>query len=281
MQPLRALVPAVKELLFRMVDRHPAILNDWVTPSWSLGTVRDGKVSLLEGALRAVDEQGATVAEFPVEEYDRHLVESVLDWSYMKQVHFSHKGAAHEYRVGPLARINAVGTYGTDWADREYAAFREQFGAPCHATVLQSYAKLIELIWAVEYAGTVLDNPLIHGETRVPVTFGGGRGVGHVEVPRGTLIHDYEIDGNGIIRAANLIVATQQNYTLINRTVRQAAESHVIGRTDDAALLNAIEFGIRCYDPCLSCATHAVGQMPLEVVITRERSVMKSLRRGN
>jgi F420-non-reducing hydrogenase large subunit len=281
MQLLRELVPAVKELLFRMVDRHPAILNDWVTPSWSLGTVRDGKVSLLEGALRAVDEQGATVAEFPVEEYDRHLVESVLDWSYMKQVHFSHGGEAHEYRVGPLARINAVGAYGTEWADREYAAFREQFGAPNHATVLQSYAKLIELIWAVEYAGTVLDNPLIHGETRVPVKFGGGRGVGHVEAPRGTLIHDYEIDGNGIIRAANLIVATQQNYTLINRTVRQAAESHVIGRTDDAALLNAIEFGIRCYDPCLSCATHAVGQMPLAVVITRGRSVLKSLRRGN
>ena len=281
MQLLRELAPAVKELLFRMIERHPAMLNDWVTPSWSLGTLRDGKVSLLEGTLRAVDEQGGTVAEFPVQEYDRYLTESVLDWSYMKQVHFSHGGEGHEYRVGPLARINAVGRYGTEWADREYAAFREQFGAPCHATVLQSYARLIELIWAVEYAGTVLDNPLIHGETRVPVKFGGGRGVGHVEAPRGTLIHDYEIDGNGIIRAANLIVATQQNYTLINRTVRQAAESHVIGRTDDAALLNAIEFGIRCYDPCLSCATHAVGRMPLEVVITRGRSVLKSLRRGN
>ncbi len=131
----------------------------------------------------------------------------------------------------------------------------------------------------MERAGSILGDPLLHGETRVPVKFTGGRGVGHAEAPRGTLIHDYEIDENGIIRAANLIVATQQNYTLINRTVRQAAESHVIGRTDDAALLNAIEFGIRCFDPCLSCATHAVGGMPLEVLITRGRSVVKSLRR--
>lgn len=281
MQLLQELVPAVKGLLFRLIDRHPAILNDWVTPSWSLGTVHDGTVSLLEGRLRAVNEQGALVAEFPVQEYDRHLVESVLDWSYMKQVHFSHGGGAQEYRVGPLARINAVARYGTEWADREYAAFREQFGAPCHATVLQSYAKLIELIWAVERAGSILGDPLLHGETRVPVTFTGSRGVGHAEAPRGTLIHDYEIDENGIIRGANLIVATQQNYTLINRTVRQAAESHVLGRTDDAALLNAIEFGIRCFDPCLSCATHAVGGMPLEVVITRGRSVVKMLRRGH
>jgi F420-non-reducing hydrogenase large subunit len=186
----------------------------------------------------------------------------------------------HPYRVGPLARINAVGTYGTELADQEYASFRQQFGTPCHATVLQSYAKLIELIWAAETAGNILDNPLIHGETRVPVTFRGGRGVGHAEAPRGTLIHDYDIDENGIVRAANLIVATQQNYTLINQTVTQAAQSHVLGRTDDQALLNAIEFGIRCYDPCLSCATHALGPLPLEVLVTRGGATVKTIRRG-
>jgi F420-non-reducing hydrogenase large subunit len=220
------------------------------------------------------------MAEFPVQEYDQHLVESVLDWSYMKQVHFRSGADQHEYRVGPLARINACGSYGTEWADREYASFREQFGAPCHSTVMQSYAKLIELVWAVENAASILDNPLVHGETRVPVKFAGGRGVGHSEAPRGTLIHDYEIDENGIVRAANLIVATQQNYTLINKTVMQAAESHVVGRTDDAALLNAIEFGIRCYDPCLSCATHALGPLPLEVAFTRGGAAVRTIRRG-
>ncbi len=277
---LKELAPAVKELLFRLVEKHPAILNDWVTPSWSLGTVRDNKVSLLAGNLRAIDAQGALMAEFPVQDYDQYLVESVLDWSYMKQVHFAHQGEMHPYRVGPLARINAVGTYGTELADQEYATFRQQFGTPCHATVLQSYAKLIELIWAAETADSILNNPLIHGETRVPVTFCGGRGVGHAEAPRGTLIHDYDIDENGIVRAANLIVATQQNYTLINQTVTQAAQSHVLGRTDDQALLNAIEFGIRCYDPCLSCATHALGPLPLEVLVTRGGATVKTIRRG-
>jgi len=277
---LKELAPAVKELLFRLVEKHPAILNDWVTPSWSLGTIRDNKLSLLEGNLRAIDEQGALMAEFPVQDYDQYLVESVLDWSYMKQVHFSSQEEMHAYRVGPLARINAAGAYGTEMADQEYAVFRQQFGTPCHATVLQSYAKLIELIWAAENAAGILDNPLVHGETRVPVTFRGGRGVGHSEAPRGTLIHDYEIDENGIVRAANLIVATQQNYTLINQTVTQAAQSHLLGKTDDTALLNAIEFGIRCYDPCLSCATHALGPLPLEVLVTRGGSTVKAIRRG-
>ena len=276
---LQELTPVVKQLLLTMVERHPAMMTEWITPSWSLGTVRDGKVSLVEGTLRAVDETGTVRAEFPVEEYDRYLVESVVDWSYMKQVSILHEGQPHEYRVGPLARINAVGAYGTEWAEREFAAFRELAGSPCHGTVFQSYAKLIELIWSVEYAAEIIRDARIFGETRVPVRFRGGRGVGHVEAPRGTLIHDYEIDENGIVRAANLIVATQQNYALINRTVMQAATSHVIGKTDDAALLNAIEFGIRCYDPCLSCATHALGAMPLEITVTRGGAAVRTIRR--
>jgi len=111
------------------------------------------------------------------------------------------------------------------------------------------------------------------------VTFKGGRGVGHVEAPRGTLIHDYEIDEKGIVRAANLIVATQQNYAIINRSIEQAAQSHVIGKSDDTALLNAVEFSIRCYDPCLSCATHAVGRMPLEIAFSRGGEIVNTIRR--
>jgi F420-non-reducing hydrogenase large subunit len=145
--------------------------------------------------------------------------------------------------------------------------------------VLQTYARLIELFYAAERAKQIIGIPAIHGETRVPVRFRGGRGVGHVEAPRGTLFHDYEIDENGIIRAANLIVATQQNYTLINRTIAQAAASHVIGKKDNNALMNAVEFGIRCYDPCLSCATHALGNMPLEITVTQGESVLQRIRR--
>lgn len=275
---LPTVVPAVKGLLLKVLDLHPAMLNDWIAPSWAVGTVLNDRVSLIEGNLRAIDETGATQAEFGVEDYHKYMVESVVEWSYMKKVHFNLNGL-HEYRVGPMARMNAMRKFGTEMADAEYAEFARLGGSPCHLTVFQTYAKLVETIWAIERADEILNDAAVWGETRVAVKFRGGRGVGHVEAPRGTLIHDYDIDDKGIIRAANLIVATQQNYAIINRSVEQAAQSHVIGKTDDAALLNAVEFSIRCYDPCLSCATHAVGQMPLEISITRGGETVKTIRR--
>jgi F420-non-reducing hydrogenase large subunit len=139
---------------------------------------------------------------------------------------------------------------------------------------------VIELIYVTERAKQLISDPAINGETRIPVKFRGGRGVGHVEAPRGMLIHDYEIDARGIIRSANLIVATQQNYAAINDTIAQAANDFVIGKTSDQALLNAVEFSIRCYDPCLSCATHAMGPMPLEIAISRNGSIERTVRRG-
>lgn len=275
---LPVVVPAVKGLLLNALDKHPAMLNDWVAPSWGLGTVLNDRVSLIEGQLRAIDETGATMIEFGVEDYDKYLVETVVEWSYMKKVHFNLDGL-HEYRVGPMARMNAMRHYGTEMADAELAEFVKLGGSPCHLTVFQTYAKLVEMIWAIERADEIINDQAIWGETRVPVTFKGGRGVGHVEAPRGTLIHDYEIDEKGIIRAANLIVATQQNYAIINRSIEQAAQSHVIGKSDDTALLNAVEFSIRCYDPCLSCATHAVGRMPMEIAITQGGETVKTIRR--
>ena len=277
---LPAVVPAVKGLLLNALDKHPVMLNDWVAPSWGLGTILNDRVSLIEGKLRAIDKNGATMIEFGVEDYDKYLVESVVEWSYMKKVHFNLDGL-HEYRVGPMARMNAMRHYGTELADAELAEFAKLGGSPCHLTVFQTYAKLVETIWAIERADEIINDAAVWGETRVPVKFNGGRGVGHVEAPRGTLIHDYEIDEKGIIRAANLIVATQQNYAIINRSIEQAVQSHVIGKTDEAVLLNAVEFSIRCYDPCLSCATHAVGLMPLEIVTTRGGKTVKTINRNN
>ena len=275
---LVTVVPAVKGLLLKALDQHPAMLKDWIVPSWSLATVQDERMSLIAGRLRAIDETGAVRLEFDVADYDKYLVESVVGWSYMKKVQLRLDGQ-HDYRVGPMARMNAVRRYGTELADAECAEMAKLGGSPCHLTVFQTYAKLVETIWAIERAHAILNDPNIHGETRVPALFRGGRGVGHVEAPRGTLIHDYEIDDRGIVRAANLIVATQQNYALINRSIEQAAQSHVIDRPDDSALLNAVEFGIRCYDPCLSCATHAVGAMPLEIAIRRGDAEARRIRR--
>ena len=275
----RELAPVVKQLVTTMLEKHPAMLSDWVTPSWSVGTVLDNRISLIEGTIRAVDEYGVTQVEFPVQDYDQYMVESVVDFSYMKRVGFRFGGTMHDYRVGPLARINAMQQFTTEWANREREEMIKLGGAPCHITLFQAYAKLVEMIWAVERAADILRDPAVNGETRVPVKFQGGRAVGHSEAPRGTLIHDYEIDENGIVRAANLIVATQQNYAIINRSIEQAATSHVIHRPNDQALLNAIEFSIRCYDPCLSCATHAVGSMPLEVAINRGGAAIRTIRR--
>ncbi|MBU5611637.1 Ni/Fe hydrogenase subunit alpha [Geomonas azotofigens] len=269
----------VKGLLHTSIDAHPAIASEWVVPVCSMGTVQDGKASLLAGDLRVVDEAGATRAEFGVTEYDRLLVESVVDYSYMKKVRVRLDGEPVEYRVGPMARMNVAGAYGTPLADAERAEFAKLAGSPCHGTVFQTYAKLVEIIWAVERAAAILADKKARGETRVPVRFTGSRGVGHVEAPRGTLIHDYLIDDRGIVREANLIVATQQNYSLINRSIEQSVRSHVLGRANDKALMNAVEFSIRCYDPCLSCATHALGRMPLEVEFRHEGETLRTIRR--
>lgn len=273
------LAPVVKQLVVTMLEKHPAMLTDWVAPSWSVGTVLDNRVSLIEGAIRVVDENGLLQVEFPVQDYDKYMVESVVDFSYMKRVGFKKDGLLHDYRVGPLARINAMQQFSTEWANREMEEMLKLGGYPCHITLFQAYAKLVEMIWAIERADDILRDPAVNGETRVPVKFQGGRAVGHSEAPRGTLIHDYEIDEDGIVRAANLIVATQQNYAIINRSIEHAAKSHVIGKSDDQALLNAIEFSIRCYDPCLSCATHAVGAMPMEISINRGGQTVKTIRR--
>ncbi len=281
---MQELAPVVKQLLLATVEKHPAMLTGWVVPSWGAGTVKEGRFSMLAGNIVAIDESGKQRLEFSTGDYDKYLSESVLDWSYMKPVRIRESldaGAAlHDYRVGPLARINVSGRYGTPWADRECDEFKALAGAPCHVTVFQAYAKLMETIWALERAAEIMRDPAVFGATRVPVKYRGGRGVGHVEAPRGTLIHDYEIDDQGIVRAANLIVATQQNYAIINRSIEQAAQSHVIGHSSDDALLNAVEFSIRCYDPCLSCATHAVGEMPLEISVRRAGELLRSIRRA-
>ncbi|MEI7892272.1 MAG: Ni/Fe hydrogenase subunit alpha [Myxococcales bacterium] len=268
-----------KTLLFKLTDRYPDLLTRWVNRTYSMGTVGpDGTLSFYDGLLRMVDENGIVVAEFPSHDYDKYLVEKTVAWSYMKPVYFRKDGATHPYRVHTLGRINAVDRTGTPRADAELAEFRRIYGRPCHLTVMHTYARLIEMIHVVERAQEILADPAIFGETRVPVRFTGSRGIGHVEAPRGSLFHDYTIDDKGIVRAANLIVATQQNCDAINTAIEHAAQSYVVGK-GDSALLNGIEFAIRCYDPCLACATHAVGAMPMEIEVRQANRVIHTVRR--
>lgn len=276
---VQKLAPVAKQLLVTQLEANPHLVTDFVVPAWNMGVVADGKVNFYDGPVRVTDDTGQQQIEFTAPDYNKYIVERALDWSYMKQVFFNFGGKEHLYRVGTLARINVADGMETPLAQAELETFRAAYGRTSHVTVMQIYARLIELIYACEKAKAIIEDPAIMGETRVPVKFSGGSGVGYVEAPRGTLYHDYTVDDRGIVRAANLVVATQQNYVAINTSILQAARRAVEKGTDDA-VLNAIEYTIRCYDPCLSCATHAVGQMDIEIELRQGNSLIRSYSRG-
>ena len=140
------LAVAAKDLLLRLIDQHPSLLSDWVIPSWHVGTVQDGKAAMLNGNLRAVDEKGKVRAEFPTGDYDKHLEETVVDWSYMKEVRILQGEDRFDYRVGPLARVNLSEGFGTEAADFELASLRKLGGDPCHAVAFQAYARVVEIL---------------------------------------------------------------------------------------------------------------------------------------
>jgi coenzyme F420-reducing hydrogenase alpha subunit len=270
----------IKTLLFRLFEDNPQLLANLNVPSWYLGTVQDdGMLNFYDGRLRAVDEQGDIKAEFSAEEHRQFLAERAVSNSYAKEVYFEAGGLEHMYRVGTLARLNVAEGLATPLAQAEFLEFRGNFGRPCHNAVLQMYAKLIELLYACERAEQLINNGALRGENRVPVRFTGGRGVAHIEAPRGTLIHDYEIDEQGVVRAANMIIATQQNTAAINKSLKEGANALVMN-CEDERMLNALEFVVRCYDPCLACSTHAIGRMALIVQVRRHGRILRELQRS-
>ncbi|MBN2719094.1 MAG: Ni/Fe hydrogenase subunit alpha [Deltaproteobacteria bacterium] len=271
------LAPLAKSLLLRQLDSQKALLDSWHGHGWYMGTVKDGALNFYDGQLAVADDAGKPVMRFESPEYDQHLHEATLKWSYMKPVTFHINDVDQSYRVGPLARVKCADRIETPLASAELDQMNKAFGAS-NATILYTYARLIELIYACENAKLLAADKRLQDIGRTPTQIQAGRAVAHVEAPRGTLIHDYDIDDDGIVRSANLLVATQQNYNGINESVTQAAQSHVEGK-DDNGLLNAVEFAIRCYDPCLSCATHAVGQMPLDIQVRQHGAVIRSVRR--
>ena len=173
------------------------------------------------------------------------------------------------YRVNTLARMNVVDKINTPLAQAELVAFRETFGRPAQATLLYHWARLIELLYSAERTMELLNDPEITStNTRLAVTPHAARGIGCVEAPRGTLIHDYTTDERGLVTAANLIVATCQNNAPINMSVKQAAKLLIKDGKYDQGILNTVEMTIRAYDPCLSCASHDLdGRLGCHVTI--------------
>lgn len=260
------LAPTVKELLTNLLEEMPTLsCAGFSLPSAYMGTIKDGKVNFYDGDIRIVDADGNQVAQFDVTKYTDYIVERPVDYSYTKPVFLKQPVGDNDlYRVSVLARLNLTDQMETPQAQAQLNEYKEKYGPTCHLTIMQLWTRLIELQYACEKAVAICDDPALMGEARTPATVKAGRGVGHVEAPRGTLIHDYEIDDKGIIRRANLLVATQQNYEAINRSIEQVVQ---LFGADDDSLLDGVEFAIRLYDPCLSCSTHAVGQMPISIQV--------------
>ena len=229
---------------------------------------RDGKLDLYDGVLRARDADGTLIFDgVEPAEYHTQLRENVRSWSYMKFPFIQSRGADEGwYKVGPLARVqncDAIGTPLAEAARQELLALAP--GRLLHAPLMFHWARMIELLHAAEMIGLLLDDPALQSGT---LTASGPRatsGVGIIEAPRGTLIHHYEVDSQDLVTMCNLIVSTTHNNQAMNEAIRQVARQHLDGHEPTEGLLNHIEVAIRAFDPCLSCATHALGKMPLAV----------------
>ena len=248
-------------------------------PSLFIGLVTpEGGLEHYDGLLRVMDSEGRIIEPgLPTDRYREIIAEAIEPWSYMKFPYYKPGGngnGAGLYRVGPLARINICDFAGTPRADREIRQFRRlNHGKPVLGSFYTHYARLIELLFSLEKIQELIDDPqLFDPHIRAIAGANEPMGIGVMEAPRGTLIHEYHVDDNGILTKANLIVATGNNNRAINKTVQQIAQAYMTGKNKiTEGMMNRVEHGIRIYDPCLSCATHAVGQMPLHIQVFDHR----------
>ncbi|HQB46309.1 MAG TPA: Ni/Fe hydrogenase subunit alpha, partial [Polyangiaceae bacterium] len=263
----------------RLVDWFKSIMDSFSEeirvfgnfPSLFMGLVdEEQNLEHYHGSLKVIDFQGKTlVPSLPVDRYGDYIAEAVEPWSYLKSPYFKAKGYPNGiYRVGPLARLNIVEGCGTRWADQELAVFKDMDQPVVSSSFHYHYARLIEMLFCIERMQQLLEEPdILDTHVRAYASANARRGIGVSEAPRGTLIHDYEVGPNGLIKSANLIIATGNNNLAMNQAVLQVAKRFVRGPDVTDGMLNRVEAVIRAYDPCLSCSTHALGKMPLEVTI--------------
>lgn len=260
----------------RTFANFPSLFMGLVTPN--------GELEHYHGRLRVVDSTG-TIVDDQIDPtlYPNYIGEAMLRDSYLKAPYYKSRGYPQGvYRVGPLARLNVIDRAGTPNAEEEWAEYRALRRQAILSNFHNHYARLIEILYSIERIQQLLDDPHIT-DPRVRVTAGANttEGIGVTEAPRGTLIHHYKTNDDGLVTWANLIVATGHNNLAMNHGVLQVAK-HYIGNGGPISerILNRVEAVIRTFDPCLSCSTHAVGKMPLDITIIDSKShVVNRLKR--
>ena len=238
-------------------------------PSLFMGLVApDGSWEHHGGLLRFVDSSGSAIADrIDAQNYSNYIGEAVQSSSYLKSPYYRPLGfPGGMYRVGPLARLNVCEHMGTPQADAEFREYRSHSRGAVTSSFLYHQARLIEILACLERIERLMDDPDIHSShLRADAGINKLRGVGVSEAPRGTLFHDYTVDLDGVLQKVNMVIATGQNNLAMNRTVAQIAKHYVKGPKVPEGMLNRVEHGIRNFDPCLSCSTHAFGKLPMVV----------------
>jgi NAD-reducing hydrogenase large subunit len=270
-------LPAAKAIADRTIHFFKAVLDDYKReieffgsfPSMYAGMV-DSKsnLQLYDGALRFRSPEGEIIEDqIAAEDYATWIGEASLRDSYLKAPYFKPKGFRDgAYRVGPLARLNVAERCGTPKADLELQELHARFGKPAHSAFLYHYARLIEIVYALERIEALLAEPrILDRHVRATAGVNALEGVGMIEAPRGTLIHHYKVNEEGAIVWANLIVATGHNNLAIGRSIQQVAEHFIDGTKLEEGMLNRVSAVVRAYDPCLSCSTHALGTVAMRI----------------
>ncbi len=280
---IRTGIDLFKQMLDTQLQEEVGTFGEF--PSLFMGLVgKNGEWEHYGGQIRFTDSEGNIVADHLSEDdYLNYLGEAVEPWSYLKFPYYKPLGYPDGiYRVGPLARLNICSHMGTPAADRELWEFRDRAGGVPTSSLYYHYARLIEILCCLEQIERLMADPdLLSTKVRAYGGVNEFNAVGVSEAPRGTLFHHYQVDENGLIQKVNLIIATGHNNLAMNKTVAQIAKHYIHGNQIPEGLLNRVEHGIRCYDPCLSCSTHAYGQMPLQVqLIANDGTVVDQVYRG-
>ncbi|MCO5188399.1 MAG: Ni/Fe hydrogenase subunit alpha [Anaerolineae bacterium] len=286
-----AMIPDALERAQRTIDWYKGVFGNFDAeirsfanfPTLFMGLVNaDGELEMYDGKLRIVDAVGKIVADgLDSADYQEYIAEYVEPDSYLKSPYYRPLGYPDGiYRVGPLARMNIIDRCGTPIADQEWAEFRMLQRGAVLSSFQYHYARLIEIIYCIEKMERLLSNDAIMDDhVRAFADANSLEGVGMSEAPRGTLLHHYKIDRNGLIRWANLIIATGNNNLAMNRGVAQVAKHFIRNGNVTEGMLNRVEAVIRTFDPCLSCSTHAAGSYALQLdVVSADGELVKTLR---